>query len=325
MKAKTVWLIVAAALVISGLLCFSVTMAVNGWNMKSLETVKTEEKEQEISEDFDVIEVESASATIKICRSNDGRARIVLAERENSEITVNVSGKVLSIKESGSENWYQNIGISFTEKTVVLYLPKDTYESLAVTNASGDIEVESGFTFGALSAHTTTGDINVNSSVTGKLTLSATTGDVEIEEITAGEIEISVTTGKVEAESVTATGTAAVSVTTGDAEISGCTFGVFESTGSTGDIELENTVINGDCTVGRSTGDVKLLNFDAENISITTTTGSIKGNITGEKIYITETSVGKAVTPKTLSGGKCLLTTTTGDIIIENGLLSEDS
>ena len=49
---------------------------------------------------------------------------------------------------------------------------------------------------------------------------------------------------------------------------------------------------------------------------VNTSTGDVNGTLLSEKIFITDTSTGRVSVPKTTSGGKCEITTSTGDINI---------
>ncbi len=123
---------------------------------------------------------------------------------------------------------------------------------------------------------------------------------------------------------------------TGDVTIpGGFSFGSIDITLSTGDVVCgasadEHSFIQtstGDvtcnaCTAGQlrietSTGDVRLNNCDAESILIKTSTGDVTGTLRSEKVFAAKTSTGKVSVPDTASGGRCEITTSTGDIRIE--------
>ena len=50
---------------------------------------------------------------------------------------------------------------------------------------------------------------------------------------------------------------------------------------------------------------------------MTTDTGEVKGTLRSEKIFFTESDTGKISVPKSVTGGRCEITTDTGDIEIE--------
>ena len=68
--------------------------------------------------------------------------------------------------------------------------------------------------------------------------------------------------------------------------------------------------------IKRSTGKVEFNQCDADTIYVKTNTGSVTGSLLSEKVFITDTDTGKVDVPKTITGGRCEITTDTGNIII---------
>ena len=130
-----------------------------------------------------------------------------------------------------------------------------------------------------------------------RLKIENRTGNVNIENIKAYNIDISVSTGDTELKDVD------------------CKNLVIK--GSTGDTVLKDVVATEKLTVERSTGNIQFDNSDAATITIKTTTGSVTGTLRTAKIFIAKTFTGKISVPETLTGGKCEITTSTGDIKIE--------
>ena len=90
----------------------------------------------------------------------------------------------------------------------------------------------------------------------------------------------------------------------------------FTSNGSTGDLTMKNVVVTGEFNLERDTGDIEWNGCDAETIYVKTDTGDITGTLLSDKVYITETDTGSVDVPKTTTGGRCEITTDTGDIRI---------
>ena len=107
-----------------------------------------------------------------------------------------------------------------------------------------------------------------------------------------------------------------VRVSTGDADVSDVTCQRFKSEGATGDIFLKNTVASADLSVNRSTGDVKFERCDAAEIFVKTNTGSVTGTFLTDKIFIAKSDTGKVQVPSSVSGGKCEISTNTGEVKI---------
>ena len=107
-----------------------------------------------------------------------------------------------------------------------------------------------------------------------------------------------------------------VSAYTGDVSVpKEISFAEAEITISTGSVDLGASV-DGRLTIETSTGDVRLDHCDAGQITVKTTTGDVTGSLRTEKEFIAKTSTGDIDVPDTTSGGKCEITTSTGDIRI---------
>ena len=85
----------------------------------------------------------------------------------------------------------------------------------------------------------------------------------------------------------------------------------------TGNITFKNVEAAGGISARSDTGNVGFEDSDAENIIVKTSTGNVTGTLLSEKVFVTKTSVGKVSVPRTVSGGKCEITTSTGDIRID--------
>ena len=104
---------------------------------------------------------------------------------------------------------------------------------------------------------------------------------------------------------------------TGKAKITDLTCKNFSSEADTGYITLSNVIASEILSVKRSTGDVNLNGSDGSEILIDTDTGDVKGTILTSKIFIIDTSTGKVNVPESLTGGKCKVTTSTGDVKLD--------
>ncbi len=129
--------------------------------------------------------------------------------------------------------------------------------------------------------------------------IKESTGDVSIEKISANSLDINLSTGDVYLSDV------------------GCKN--FATSGNTGDVYLKNVSAAKKLSITRSTGDVEFIDSDAFEISVNTDTGDVEGNLLTGKVFITQSDTGKIDVPKTADGGRCEITTDTGDIKITVG------
>ena len=299
-SAKKIWLIVAAALVVLGLLTWAVVMSIFGWNFSKLDTAKYETNEYTVTEDFNDISIDTKTANIEFLLSDDDSCRVVCHEMVKAKHTVSVESGTLNIKLNDQRKWYNFLNIGFGSPKVTVYLPAGVYGALQINASTGDINISGEFGFKSI-------DISVS------------TGDIRVENLHCGSVVIAATTGKIDLSNLQIEGDLTVGVSTGDAVISSVVCNNFKSKGSTGNITLNSLIARGGMSVSRSTGDVKLNGCDASEIYITTATGSVKGSLLSEKVFIAKTNTGKVDVPKTISGGRCEITTSTGDIIITVG------
>ena len=79
---------------------------------------------------------------------------------------------------------------------------------------------------------------------------------------------------------------------------------------------MVNTTVQKNFNANSTTGNVYLEAFDAENIYVTTTTGSIDATLLSSKFFTTKSDTGNIDAPTTREGGDCIINTTTGDITI---------
>ena len=108
-----------------------------------------------------------------------------------------------------------------------------------------------------------------------------------------------------------------IECSTGDVNINSVNCDDLEIKLSTGDITLKNVVATAEFDIKSSTGDVRFDGCDAGDISVKTSTGDVTGTLLTDKIFSAKTSTGDINVPKSKTGGKCEINTSTGDIFIE--------
>ncbi|MBO4854214.1 MAG: DUF4097 family beta strand repeat protein [Oscillospiraceae bacterium] len=298
-KAEKVWLITAGFLILIGFLVFFGVMASYHWDITALDNTEYETNTVTIQEDFQNISVCSDTETINFFPSDDGSCRVVFYEKKQVQPTACVQDGTLSIGTVDTREWYDfliHFTLSLRSPGIAVYLPATEYASLAIKESTGDISIPKDFTFETMDISAGTGDVYCGASESGEMRISTSTGDIRLANVSAGELHLSVSTGK----------TALTDVSCRN----------IHSTGGTGDIAMENVVAEEMISIKRSTGDVRFERCDAASLEIETDTGDVTGSFSSEKVFIARSDTGTISVPKTVSGGKCSITTDTGDIII---------
>lgn len=310
-------LIIAGALIAVGAVIFVVVMSLNGWDFKKLGTVKYETNSYVIEEDYREIIITTTTADIQILPSEDGECRVICYEEEKLKHEVKVESDTLVIDVEDTRKWYDYINFSFDSPKITVYLPTDKLASLYINGSTGNINIPSGLTFENIRIFANTSDVNCYASATGNINIELNTGKIDLAGIKAGSLNLVTSTGGMELKMIACSGDVSISTGTGNTKINVLDCKNLYSTGSTGNIKLIATIASGNFNIERNTGNVEFYNCDASEIFVKTSTGDIEGNLLSDKIFFTQTSTGDIDVTKSTSGGKCELTTSTGDIDIK--------
>ncbi len=315
-KATKIWLIVAASLLLVGLMIFGSVMTMLAWDFSKLSTVKYEENTYPIGEKFTNIFIVSDTADIVFVPTEDARGKVVCLDQSKVKHSVTVTDDTLIIKLNDTRRWYEHIGIGFRTPKITVYTPRAEYGALQIKSHTGNVTIPADFSFDSMDITQSTGHVTNNASVLNAMKIKTSTGNISVKKVSAGTMNLSVTTGRVIASNVSCTGNVEVRVSTGDARLTNISCNGFSSSGNTGELSLKNVIAQEAFAIVRSTGDVEFDDCDADTLWIKTDTGDVEGTLRSAKIFMTKTDTGEVDVPKTTTGGVCQITTDTGDIEI---------
>ena len=313
---KKAALIIAAILLIAGIIIGVVALASAKFDYHMFETMPTELKEYPVEASFRSIEIRGNTETIRFAQSEDGAARVVCRETKKNTHTVKAENGTLQIVSEETTGWRSLINISFEKELITVYLPNDAYEMLSIETHTGDAEVPDWLTFDSAAIHAGTADVRFDATVKNLLSIETSTGDVSINGVSADAIDCRTTTGDVRMTNAACRGDVQAKVSTGEVILEGLTCRNLVTDGSTGELSLIDVLASGMISIERSTGEVTFRNSDAAEIRVKTSTGDVTGTLLTDKIFETHSSTGDIRVPGSAAGGKCSITTTTGDILI---------
>lgn len=314
-RATKILLSVALILILVGGAAFTVLLAHCDWEFTKLSEKRYETHTYEITESIDRLFISADTADIRILPAEDSICRIVTRDHRDITYTPTVEDGTLTVAHSDERAWHDHITFFGGRSTVTVYLPAGEYAALTVDTSTGDVEIPRDFTFGSMKITLSTGDITTSASVTGEARFAASTGDMTLTGLSAGTLTLAVSTGDITLADVACAGRIAITVTTGDTRMTSVSMGSLTTKGSTGDIRMTDTVAEGTLSIERSTGDVTLDGCDAAEVFIRTSTGDVCGRFLTDKVFLVETSSGDREVPRTTSGGRCEITTSSGDVI----------
>ena len=312
-----IWPIIAALLTVLGALIFTLALALEGWDIRKMSTDKFETQTLEIYDSFENISVNINTADIKFLLGETENTQILLKEYKKEKHTAEVTDNTLKISVIDKRHWTDYISFfSFESPKITVYLPREEYLSLKIDTDTGDIEIPKDFNFKDIEVNGSTADVKCLASAYEDIKIKVSTGDISLSSIRAKNLGLAVSTGDIIAEGINCSGDIAVKVSTGKTTLTNITCKNLVSDGNTGDMNSSGVLAQESFNIERSTGDIKLTDCDAEEIEIETTTGNIEGALKTPKIFIATSDTGKINVPETTEGGKCKLTTDTGDIKI---------
>lgn len=229
-----------------------------------------------VSESFTGISVTDYYADVQLRVSRDGTVSVVTRDAEDVAHTVRVEGGTLTISRPEPTVGQRLFHHEDDDPEVTVYLPAGNYGALTVNTTSGDVEAAAQLGFASASLTTVSGDVDLNGSVAGKVTVATTSGDVELRCPTAGEVE--------------------VNTTSGDTELSDSYIQSLKILSVSGEVSLERTTAAGAVTIDTSSGEVEGSLLTAKNFAVSSTVGRI------------------SVPNADPAAGPCTVTTTSGDI-----------
>ncbi len=289
------WLISGAVFLLVGLAMILSVLPALDWDFRKLSTGKYETNTHTAEEAFRNIFIDTSTADILFTPSTENELRVVLYELNTKKHTVTVTDDTLSICEQDERKWYEFIFIAFDSPKITIFLPGSEYERLFIRNSTGDIEIPDAYQFDEIDISLSTGDVTNRASAESIL-IKASTGSITLEGISAETIDLTISTGKTLLTDIRCNS--------------------LNSSGSTGRITLTNVIASKTLTITRSTGDIRLDSCDAQDITITTNTGDVRGSLLTGKEFSVHTSTGSVSVPEAAPGGRCKITTSTGNIAI---------
>lgn len=333
-KSAIVAIIVAAILLVAGTALFLAGFAMMNFNFKGMTDMKYTTQTHKITEDFSSISIKISVADIAFIVSDSGESRVECYENDKHIHTVAVNDGVLCIGEKKSFNVFNFINIDFDHPRVTLYLTRTEYDSLHINSDTSLIVVPREFSFGGCNIQNRTGNVSYTAPTATGLSIKTTTGRIMVSDISVseniylqantghvtltsaqvgGHLFVHTTTGRIHLEDVDC-GHVDLESSTGDKTVLRLNCASLISESSTGRSSFTDVIAEGKISIDADTGDVKLERCDAAELSIETDTGDVSGSLLSEKIFYAETDTGRIRVPHTTGGGKCEVTTDTGDI-----------
>lgn len=207
--------------------------------------------------DFSDISVTGETCDIRFAKSEDGTCKIICTVENRCVPTAEIKDGKLTIHVDDNLKWWHRIGIHWDKNEVTVYLPETEYSKLEAKTTTGDIFLNSGFTFADATLKTTTGDIQVSSLSCKYFRATVTTGDMEFRDVLTETMTLTATTGDIEFSRCDGK-TIDIRCTTGDVEGTLRTGKLFTAKATTGDVRVPSDSGSDTCYIKTTTGDIEI-------------------------------------------------------------------
>ena len=316
-KTTKIWLIIASSLILVGCIIFGGVMTLFKWDFTKLQTAKFETKQYDIHENYKNVSIVTDTADIVVAPCKNEKHAVVCYEQKNAKHLVSVKDDTLVIEVADTRKWYERLEMTFGKPNITVYIPQGDYGSLSINSSTGDVEISKEFKFERMDILESTGNVSIHASASDAVKIKTSTSNIRLQNASAGSLELSVSTGEIMVSNVICEGDANMNVSTGKTDLTDMACKNLISSGNTGDISLNHVIAAEKLSIKRSTGDVRFSGSDAAEIFVQTDTGNVLGVLLTDKVFITQTDTGRVNVPKTVNGGKCEISTDTGDIRID--------
>ena len=305
-KSKRIAIIIALVCVIAGFAIVALSLVTIGFDFTKINTMSFEKVTHTVNDGYDKVDISNIECDV-IIKYRANTQNITLVEStESDEIinTVEVDDETLVIRRVDTRSWYERLAIWWNKDPVLtVYLPKKNYSSLKLSTTSGDVFVTNDFKFEESELKTVSGDIKFEA-YSGQLVLNSTSGNITCND----SQDLSIHT------------------TSGDIYILSANLITLDIKTTSGDINIKELFLSNEGYIKTTSGDVEFEYIEGEgDIEIKTTSGDIEGIILQKMNYIPKTTSGDIDIPRSSdSAPDCKLTTTSGDIEVDERILPEE-
>ncbi len=254
-KAPEFFIGLAVFLIVAGGIIFCAMMTLLGWDFTRLDTRKFVQESVTKEGDIKKLSIKDSTADIRIKKSDDDKFHVDFDVPKNSKRDVTIEGDTLSVEFGDSKKWSEHI-FNVRSPKITIAVPAKQYELLKINASTGDITIESGFTFDGVDIRVSTSDVEMKSLTATELTLRTSTGDIEIDGLEADKVELKGSTADFKLKRLTVASNFSIETSTGDVWCSFTHDVNVDAKTSTGDIKAASTDTGVPCRIRTSTGDV---------------------------------------------------------------------
>lgn len=278
-KSTKTLLIVAAALILAGILLGFIEWGILDKNLENLNRAEERVIQQETFDpDFEQIILDMGCYDVQIDRTAGDKIVLYWETDKSNALDYSIDGGVLTVTHRPAK-----ANIDFfdfvSDPELVLSLPEGFSCDMKVSVSSGGAEILGAET-GDLSLRADSGHAYIfDTKATGSVDISCDSGSVKVRNLeAAGSVDVSCGSGHLEMADVTCRkGDVTVEISSGGSEITGVSApgGSFTAHNSSGTMNIEGVIASGSVTAHNSSGSINVENSSASEIFIDSGSGAV--------------------------------------------------
>lgn len=302
MKMTQKWLMIAAALLLVGLMLVLSVLAFYWGDWTAFNTAEPMEPVNQSVAGGEVtkLQVELDNEDVRLVHTEDDSFHVQWYEGSSPRFQLELGEDgTLKIEQSSFSEPLVQIDFSAVSRALLIEVPASFTGTTELTNTAGDIAIR---------------DLDLP----GNLRCNSTSGSVDLRDVgVAGDLEAETVSGEIQALGVSTSGTMTMISTAGDQQITRLQAKTLYLHSTSGQMELGQLQVSDDLTIGTTSGDVIWQDLDAEQIQISTTSGEVEGMLSGHYQVVAESTSGEIdVTGAVMGTRLATIQTVSGDIKI---------
>lgn len=316
-KSNLIILIVALCMLFSGVFVCIGAFSMEGMSYENMFTDNSTLRTETYDEAFYSVDARAKAGNLEIFPTSEDELRIECTEPENTYYDIKFEGDILVIELVDNRQWHDYL-MNFDREGVKIYLPQRVYNDIKLDVSSGKITVNEGLECRNLMAETSSGSVRAyNVKAQENVSLKAASGSIGVDTVTADNMEVLCTSGKITVSNLELTGNLDIDSSSGKIEAINVNCNSFNSQNESGGIICSDVICKDSLNADTSSGKIEVLRSDAQNLDLNTTSGSIRGTLLSEKVFVAHSTSGSVRVPDTTQGGVCKAKATSGSIKIE--------
>ena len=310
-KSKLILIIVSVVCIILGsAVAVGAYFSLKNDASSQLSAIHFEQTTHTVDQPFTNLNIRTVNSSIEILPSPDGVCRIICDDSEklyhSISVTESVQGVQLNINQQEDWQWFEMLyGLYRTEDIRLrVYLPEREYALLHADSVSGDITVSPDFCFETVNTHTSSGNTKLTGLKANYLTVGTVSGDLDLRNVeAANDIYAQNASGFTQMEHATAPNIT-ISTSSGGTVLDQICSDFLHISSVSGAVQVFSGKVRDESYFESGSGHIEITASEC-----------------GEHVMLT---VSGSVTLQKVSGISLNISTSSGDILIEEALYSEN-